>query len=122
MAWRRDSGSTSMWWVSSPREPSWEVVVLGGALRADVLPERPAERDVEHLRAAADREHRLVGLERPARQQHLGAIELGVDLDRAVGARLLAVQRRLDVGTAREAETVAEVEELAQRRLRRATR
>ena len=90
--------------------------MLRRALGADVLPEGPAKRDVEHLRAAADGEHRLVGLERPARQQHLRTIEIFVDLNGAVRPRRFPVPRRLDVRTAREAERVAEIEELAQPR------
>src|SRR5580704_5755549 len=90
------------------------VVVLGCALGADVLPERPSKRDVEHLCASADGEHRLVDVERPACEQQLRPVEVLVNLDRAVGARFLAVQRRLDVRTAGKAHAVTEVEQLAQ--------
>ena len=41
-----------------------------------VLHEVAAERDVQHLRAAADREHRQVALERRAQQRELGVVAL----------------------------------------------
>jgi hypothetical protein len=94
------------------------VVVLSGEHRAHVLPERPAQSDVEYLGASADRQQRLVGLQSPSREQHLRAIELRVHLDGAVGANLLSVQRRLHVRAARKTETVAEVEQLVKAGLR----
>ena len=93
------------------------MVVLGRALRADVLPERSPKGNVQHLRAAADREDWLVGLERPACEQQLRAVELLVHLDCAIVARRFAVELRLDVRATREAQAVAEVEELAQPRV-----
>jgi hypothetical protein len=42
-----------------------------GDLRADVLVERAAERDVDHLRAAADPEHRLARVDERAQQADL---------------------------------------------------
>src|ERR1700694_287984 len=50
------------------------VVVVGGSHGDDVLPEGPAERHVEQLGTPADREQRLVRVESPAHQQHLGTV------------------------------------------------
>ena len=57
--------------VPSPTVTSWSAKVPGTSLVAvvpdqvrEVLDEVAAERDVQHLRAAADREHRQVALER----------------------------------------------------------
>src|SRR5580704_14503121 len=94
------------------------MVVLGSTLRADVLPERSPKRNIEHLRAAADREDRLVGLERPACEQQLRAVELVIHLDCAIVACRLAVELRLDIRATGEAQAVAEIEELAQSQLR----
>ncbi len=44
-----------------------------------VLDEVAAEGDVQDLRAAADREHRQVALERRAQERELGAVALGHD-------------------------------------------
>ena len=117
MAWSRDSGEH----VDVVRElltgAVLRVIVVGRTLRSDVLPQGPAQRDVEHLRPAADREHRFVRGERPFREQHLGAIELVVHLDGAIRARLLAIELRLDVGATGEADAVTQIEERAQSRL-----
>ena len=64
-----------------------------------VLVERAAEGDVQHLHAAADAEDGHVALERRARQRDLEPVALG---SRAVGLRvgLGAVGGRVDVGAA----------------------
>ena len=67
---------------------------------ADVLGQRAAEGDVEHLHAAAQRQHRQVELD--GREGH-GDLELVVDLGDAVQrvvVRLLAVAPRVDVAAA----------------------
>src|SRR5260221_894152 len=57
-----------------------EVVVLDGAwqLARDVLIERSTSGDVDELHAAADAEHRLLILLRPARERHLDAVPVAV--------------------------------------------
>ena len=80
-----------------------------------VLLEVAAERDVEHLRAAADGEHGHVPLQRRGEQGDLGAVPLGTDVGR-LRVRLGVVQLRVEVRPAREDEPVEHVERLVERR------
>jgi hypothetical protein len=70
-----------------------------------MLDEVAAARDVEHLAAAADGEHRHVRGERRLEQRQLGAVPLGHDAERLL-VRLLVVQVRIEVGAAREDQSV----------------
>ena len=111
--------------AEQPREPRAGLdrdVVVGeaaGALLVPVVPDEvgqvldqvAAERDVQHLRAAADREHRQVARERRGQQRELGAVALGHDPVR-LGMRLLAVQLRVEVGAAGEDQPVERVQRL----------
>ena len=75
----------------------------------EVLHERAAEGDVEHLQAAAHREDRAAQLQRPRQDGQLGGVALGA---RRAGARvgLGAVAGRVDVGAAREHHAVEPVD------------
>ena len=80
--------------------------------RRDVLHERAAGGDVQHLGAAADREQRQVGRHRPARQIDLELVapRLGI-FDRRVP--LLAVEHGVDVAAAGQEQAVELAEQLA---------
>src|SRR5437016_5637710 len=79
------------------REDAGRVLVL---LVADdvreVLHEVAAKRDVQDLRAAADREHRQVARERRLEQRQLGAVALRHEAER-LRMRLLPVELRIEV-------------------------
>ncbi len=77
----------------------------------EVLVEIPAERDVQHLRAPADREHRQVLGERGLQERQLGAVSLGDDAVR-LRMRLLAVELRVEIRAAREDQPVERGERL----------
>ena len=65
----------------------------------DVLIERAAERDVQQLVAATDREHRHASVHRGIDERELEAVGDVIDpVDRRM--RILAVAARIDVGTA----------------------
>ena len=81
----------------------------------DVLEEAPAERDVQHLKAAADREERHAAFERPVGQLDLERVTRRRDLGRRRVARL-AEARGVHVTAAREEHAVDPRE---QRRARR---
>ena len=81
----------------------------------DVLLEVAAERDVQHLRAAADREHRHVALQRRLHQLQLEVVALANDAVR-LGMRLGAVQLRIEIRAAGEHQPVDDVQRLRQRR------
>src|SRR2546430_1665033 len=76
-----------------------DVVIL------EVLDERSAERDVDHLLAAADAQHRQLLVAGLAEQPELGLVEVTVD-----GAYLLvfllAVEGRVDIPAARQQEPI----------------
>ena len=76
-----------------------------------VLDQVAAAGDVQHLRAAADREHRHVALERRLEQRELAVV---ATLLRRVGCgvRLRAVRGRVDVRPAREDDPVERGERL----------
>ncbi len=76
-----------------------------------VLDEVAAARDVQHLEAAADREHRQVARERRLEQRELAAVALGVRA-RRLRMRLGAVLVGLEVVAAGEDEAVERVEHL----------
>ena len=76
-----------------------------------VLLDAAAERDVQHLRPAADGEHRQVALERSLHQRQLEVVALA-DHPRRLGVRLLAVQLRIEIRAARENQAVEGVERL----------
>ncbi len=80
-------------------------VVIGEPGGRQVLHERPAERDVEHLRAAADPQQRGAVLERGEDDLALGGVAVGLDVVREAGLRR-AVGRGLDVAAAREHDPV----------------
>jgi hypothetical protein len=83
-------------------------------VRADVLHQVAAERDVEHLHAAADRQHRLVGLERQADDVELDLVVLGHDAVQLLSARLLPVPARVDVAAAVHDDRVDAVDQLGE--------
>ena len=87
------------------------LVLLVADHLGQVLDEVAAERDVQHLRAAADREHRHVARERGLQQRELGAVALLDDPVRRLVA-LLAVGGRIEVGAAGEDDPVERVERL----------
>ena len=76
-----------------------------------VLDEVAAARDVQHLEAAADREHRHVARERGLEQRELAAVALGVRSVR-LRMRLGAVLLRIEVVAAGEEQAVERVERL----------
>src|SRR4051812_33940085 len=76
------------------------VLLVADDLR-EVLDEVAAERNVEHLRAAADREHGQVTGERRRQQRQLGSIARGDDSD-GLWMSLLPVQLGIQIGAARE--------------------
>ena len=76
-----------------------------------VLLDAAAERDVQHLRAAADREHRQVAVERRLHQRQLEVVPLA-DHARRLGMRVLAVQLRIEIRAAGEDQPVERVEHL----------
>src|SRR5262249_22148259 len=79
----------------------WEVIVLhrGGDLLAHVLIERTAERDVDHLKAAANGPDRLLVFHRPANQLNLDCIARGIDAATVFGL-VFAVTARVNVDAA----------------------
>ena len=93
------------------------VAVVADDVR-EMLDEIAAECDVEHLRAAADREHGEVTLDRRGEQRQLGAVALGYD-PRRLGVRLLAVELGVEVGAAREDQPVERAEGLVDRVVKR---
>ena len=86
-------------------------------LRLELLDERAAARDVEHLHAPADTQQRQVALERAAGQRELEAVAPRPHPDRLLRARL-AVEARADVAAAGDEQAVEQVERLAGRRRR----
>ena len=77
--------------VRQVRPPEGSLVVF-----IDVLEERAAEGDVDHLLAAADAEHgQPAGAGLPEKLD-LGPVQLGVDRPHR-GVRLLAVEGRIDI-------------------------
>ena len=87
-------------------------------LARDVLNQRAAERDVEHLHAAADREQRQTASQAPAHQRDFCASRPGSASWNA-GCRVLAEERRIDVAAAGEQQAVDAVQ---QRRRRSSSR
>src|SRR5437763_16343123 len=71
----------------------------------EVLDERAAERDVDHLLAAADAEHGQPFASGLLEQAQLRVVELPVDLAEPP-VRLLAVEGRVDVPPARQQQPV----------------
>jgi hypothetical protein len=78
--------------------------VTADGVGGQVLVQRAAEVDVEQLQAAADRQHRQAPVERGGQERELAVVARPVEADG--GVRLLAVQRRIDVGAAGEHERV----------------
>ena len=76
-----------------------------------VLVDPAAARDVQHLRAAADREHGEVPLERGAHQLELELVPRAND-PAGLRMRLCSVEARIEVGTTREHEPVDRIERL----------
>ncbi len=74
-------------------------------LRGKVLPEGPAKRDVDDLQPAADAEDGRFEAIRPREELEIELVPPRVDVHRAVHRRL-AVARRVDVGPARQEESV----------------
>jgi hypothetical protein len=70
----------------------------------DILDKLSTEGDVEHLEAAADPEHRQVGLNHAAGERKLQLVTLGVDLVR--GRVRLAIACRVDVAAASQQQPV----------------
>ena len=77
-----------------------------GAFDIEVLNERPAERDVEHLDAAADREHRQVAPHGFAHERQLQRVALGVHFHGHRGVDILTVLPGIDVEPACEYKAV----------------
>ena len=75
-----------------------------------MLVQRAAAGDVEHLGAAADRQHRERRAPRRAGERELEAVELGLR-GAELGVLVGPVGGRVQVGAAREAETVETVEQ-----------
>ena len=71
----------------------------------EVLDERAAERNVDHLLAAADAEHRQSLAPRLLEQAQLRVVELPVDRAKS-RVRLFAVEGRIDVPAARQQKPV----------------
>jgi len=78
--------------------------VRADGVGGQVLVQRAAEEHVEQLQPAADRQHRQLAVEDGRQQRQLAIVARPVDADGRV--RLLAVQRRVDVGAAGEHERV----------------
>jgi hypothetical protein len=76
-------------------------------LRGQVLPERPAGRDIEHLHAAAYRQHREPVPRRPAGDRQLSAIQFGLELIPRWHQRRLAIEVRTHVATSRQEYPIA---------------
>src|SRR3989442_5631455 len=83
--------------------PGVGVIEGSGPLARQVLVQRAAERDVEDLDAAADREDRQPALARARDQGELDRVALGIDLAE-LGVRGGAVARGIDVLAARQHE------------------
>ena len=77
-----------------------------------VLVQRAAERHVDHLRAAADAQHRHAAPQRAADQRELPGVALAVGLHGLVGGRMarLAVAGRVHVPSAGDDQSVQPVE------------
>ena len=78
-------------------------------LQAHVLDQRPPERDVEDLDAAAHAQDRQPAVERPLDELELVGVAARLGR-REVLRRLLSVEARLDVPAAAESDPVAGVE------------
>jgi hypothetical protein len=76
-----------------------------------MLDEIAATRDVQNLRAAADREHRHIAREGALEQRELGVIAFFADAD-GLWVRLLSVELWVDVGAAGEDQPVHRIEGL----------
>ena len=79
-----------------------------------VLMQLAAVEHVEDLHAAADRQHRQLAVERGPEQRELCLVPAPLD-DRRLGMLLGAVQSRVEVGAAREDQTIDRVERLLDR-------
>src|SRR5215470_19477352 len=102
-------------------EPGLAVVERRARLARDVLIEAPAEGDVQHLNAAADREQGDALRDRPARQLDLERIARRGHL--AAGRmRPLAEACRVDVAAPGEQHTVDVLEDPGARRVRQLRR
>lgn len=82
-------------------------------LRRQILIERAAESDVEDLRAAANGENRKVLFPGLANEVEFELVALRLN-GAALGKGRLAVEPRVDVGTAREQQPVELIEELVE--------
>ena len=91
--------------------PGRVLVLLVADDVGQVLNEIAAERDVEHLAAAADGEHRHVALERRFEQRSSARSRSRHDAGR-LGVRLLAVELGVEIGAAGEDDPVERVERL----------
>ena len=89
-------------------------VVDRAAEVGQVLVQRPAAGHVQHLHAAADREHGQAARYRPPREGQLEAVELGLGRPQ-LGMLGGAVVVRMQVRPARQADAVEAVEQLVHR-------
>ena len=80
-------------------------------LLGEVLPEGASERDVQELHPATDREHGHVALQRSVEERELGTIALLVDAER-LAVCLLVVEIGIEIGTAREQQSVQRLQRL----------
>ena len=92
---RSRCGGSRTAWSSAP-----------GDLGRDVLDQRAAQRHVQHLHAAADRQERQVGVERAARASAISNASRPGSAASNVGVRRLAVERRIDVAAAGQQQAV----------------
>ena len=99
MAASSESGATATRCVGVPASSVWRWPV-------DVLVQRPAARDVERLRAAADAEHRQAGGVGGAGDGELEGVVLGVGRAELAVALQSAVGDGVEVGAAGQADAV----------------
>src|SRR5438132_3740826 len=85
-----------------------------GVVVIEMLHERAAQRDIDHLLTSADPEHRQLTLARLSEQRQLGLVELRIGLPDLL-VRSLPVERRIDVPAAWQQQAVELRERLGPR-------
>jgi len=95
---RRERAGSEPHRVVGPVEAPADPAVLGVAeALGQVLDQRAAARDVQHLASTADREHGHVALECSLQQRELGPVARPVNAERLL-VRLLVVQPGIEIG------------------------
>lgn len=89
-------------------------VLIAARLLGQVLPQRAAERDIEHLRATAYREQRPAIPGRPSGYRDLGTIQFRLEFIVPGNQGRLAVELRTDIPAARQEYTITKVIEYPQ--------